>query len=401
VGFIFEKGMMVSRIALISSVVPQPLLGGEVILWRHLKELQRCFPALQLLIVSSAKIPKRERLPARYYEVRGKQAFKRIKNTRFGFFYHDYNSLGCSVCFSELVFVVREFNPDIILTVVHGELFIQAIKTAKILRKPLVSVFHDWWPDVPPVSRLGRLLLERKFREAGRLSTRALCVCENMARDINSANASILYPVPSPARRANEVAFRDTDKEFVIRYAGTLQGTYGRMVYFLFKFLSGHPRIRLEISGGSPNWTDQELAEVGNNYQGMLPVSELPAFISGSDLLLIVMSFEKSERRRARTSFPSKIVEYCAYGRPMLLWAPEYASATEWARKTGACLHVEQNDTEAVLRRIEGASAEQLATLGNRVRELSQGEFSFEAIHSQFESALLEVGVPHPPAGKR
>jgi hypothetical protein len=379
------------RIALISSVIPRPQLGGEVILWRHLQAMKQRFPDFELLIVTNVSVPDGERLHARYLELRRKLPFRRYQKTRLGFLYHDYKSLGLGIRLGEILDTVREFNPDLILTVVHGELFIPAVRAAKVLRKPLVSIFHDWWPDVPPVSRMGRFFLERKFKEAGCRSAKALCVCENMARDIGCSNTTILYPVPSPEKRLPASGTKKQSEVFLVRYAGTLQGTYGRMVFSLFKALSCHPGIRFEICGNSPNWTSSEMNEVGSHYKGLLPANEFSRFLAGSDMLLVVMSFDKSERRRARTSFPSKIVEYCAYGKPMLLWAPEYASASEWSGEAGVCITVNQNDPEAVVKQLEVNTPEVLTTLGDRACELAETVFSFDSIQSQFESCLFAV----------
>ncbi len=32
------------------------------------------------------------------------------------------------------------------------------------------------------------------------------------------------------------------------------------------------------------------------------------------------------------TSFPSKLIEFAQFGKPLVVWGPEYCSAVEWAR---------------------------------------------------------------------
>jgi len=50
------------------------------------------------------------------------------------------------------------------------------------------------------------------------------------------------------------------------------------------------------------------------------------------------MIFDPTMRRRMETSFPSKLVEFAQFGKPIIVWGPEYCSAVRWAR-TGAKGH--------------------------------------------------------------
>jgi hypothetical protein len=45
------------------------------------------------------------------------------------------------------------------------------------------------------------------------------------------------------------------------------------------------------------------------------------------------MDFEPATRRRVRTSFPSKLLDYCAFGKPIVVWAPEHSSIAPFTRR--------------------------------------------------------------------
>ena len=55
--------------------------------------------------------------------------------------------------------------PTVVMTVAHQEACYAAMRYAKRYQLPLVTIFHDWWPDIPPVHDPFRSMIERSFRE--------------------------------------------------------------------------------------------------------------------------------------------------------------------------------------------------------------------------------------------
>jgi hypothetical protein len=102
------------------------------------------------------------------------------------------------------------------------------------------------------------------------------------------------------------------------------------------------------------------------------------------------MSFLESEERRTRTSFPSKILDYCQIGKPIVVWAPPYSGAfTEMASKN-AILPVPSPAPSAVfdaLANLRGNESKwgQLSKVG---LELARTEFHADTIHEQFKLHL-------------
>jgi hypothetical protein len=77
------------------------------------------------------------------------------------------------------------------------------------------------------------------------------------------------------------------------------------------------------------------------------------------DALLVVMSFEKEHELFMRTSFTTKFLDYVAFGKPVILWGPEYCGPVRVARKHGGAAIVSTPDAEAVVsacRQITGDS---------------------------------------------
>jgi hypothetical protein len=105
------------------------------------------------------------------------------------------------------------------------------------------------------------------------------------------------------------------------------------------------------------------------------------------------MVFDPAMRRRMETSFPSKLPEFTQFGKPIVIWGPEYCSAVQWARPGHRALCVTDPSPTAlrrVLERLASSSAEQERfALSSRVA--AQGDFNPERIQAQFLSALRKA----------
>ncbi len=69
------------------------------------------------------------------------------------------------------------------------------------------------------------------------------------------------------------------------------------------------------------------------------------------------MSFEQEHELFMRTSFTTKFLDYVAFGKPVILWGPEYCTPFKVARKHGGAMVVDHPEPEHVL-----AACRRLAT---------------------------------------
>jgi glycosyltransferase involved in cell wall biosynthesis len=95
-------------------------------------------------------------------------------------------------------------------------------------------------------------------------------------------------------------------------------------------------------------------------YLGFRPPEEAAEVLASADALLVVMSFEKQHELFMRTSFTTKFLDYVAFGKPVILWGPDYCTPVRVARKHGGAAVVSANDVSAVValcRQIAGDSA--------------------------------------------
>jgi glycosyltransferase involved in cell wall biosynthesis len=83
-------------------------------------------------------------------------------------------------------------------------------------------------------------------------------------------------------------------------------------------------------------------------YLGFKPPEEAAALLAGANALLVVMSFEKEHELFMRTSFTTKFLDYVAFGKPIILWGPDYCAPVRVARRDGGALVVNTPEAEAV-----------------------------------------------------
>jgi glycosyltransferase involved in cell wall biosynthesis len=289
---------------------------------------------------------------------------------------------------------ITEF--DAILTVAHGDAFMAAQRIAKRASKPLISIFHDWWPDLGVQNSILRKRIERDFRSLYRSSDLALCVCEGMRERLgNHDNSHVLFPIPDSRPHLNLTSnFHPLNSKLKLVYFGNLSD-YGDMLRRLLAVKDLEERVNIEIRGNATTWPKQDVdfyAATGSLLP-FAPRQQLEEWLSTADMYLVCMSFNSCLRVRMETSFPSKMVEYAQFGRPLVIWGPEYCSAIKWARSGNKAICVTEESPHALMRKVKevGKSLERYRFFSNASFVASQTEFSATAIQSQFDRFVEQV----------
>ena len=105
------------------------------------------------------------------------------------------------------------------------------------------------------------------------------------------------------------------------------------------------------------------------------------------------MSFEKEMRRFMTTSFPSKILDYCRYGKPLFFWGPEYSTAVQFARSQNLGPAVCDPDPAACVLQIERYALDKTAqrVSATKAMELSRTIFDPHRIHAQLVREITNL----------
>jgi len=319
---------------------------------------------------------------------------RRLAQTRLHRFAHDFwcwrdgrwldNSLPKAVPAGDQV---------VVLTAAQGDACRAARRFAQKHRLPLVTFFHDWWPDMDLIHSPFRKLLEKRFRELYRQSQLAFCVSEKMRALLGPHhNSQVLYPIPAKANPL--LPLKALHYHFRVLYSGNLY-EYGPILAEALKALKHHPQIRLEVRGGNPQWPQalrQEMQREGL-WHDYVPPAEAAEWLGAANAFLVPMVFEPAMRRRMETSFPSKMPEMAQFGKPLIIWGPEYCSAVKWARQGNRALCLTDPNPTALRQTLEKlvASPDEQHRLAVAARQAAQTDFNPDRIQAQFMDALRSV----------
>lgn len=290
--------------------------------------------------------------------------------------------------------ILQRVRPAAVITVAEGSLFAAVRAVATKARVPLVSIFHDWAPGWFNLPRAYQPGAERTFRRLYADSATAFFVSEEMGVALGpKPGASLLYPIPDCRPAGEEPQDAPPDRAFHALYAGTFRFLYAPEIKALCRALvfTGKTHL-LRLTGPDPQWTgaDAELLGTGGMYRGFLDRAALRDEFQAAPAQLVVSSFEPSFELYSRYSFPSKIPEYCQFGRPLLLWGPEFSAAVRWARRSRAAWVVTDPDPAAVIAAIEHLAATPAlrAELAARARQSAANEFNPSRLQEIFQTGL-------------
>ena len=364
------------KVLVVSSVVPNPRgSGGELLLHRHLD----LSPEIRCELVRWQRFPLRLKL------------IGKLRQLGFHFFSRSWECLFPVLPPAKMVHdLIHSFRPHVLLTVAHGWWHIQARRVARELNLPLVCFFQDWWPDFPEIPVAFRPRIERQFRRTYMESDVAICISDQMRRELGERTDSlVIHPIPSFMR--SQLGTPDFKIPLRVIYFGNLQ-EYGPQIETALHTLNASDKVRLEVFGASPLWTSgaEDYFKSQGVYHPFIPPNQLMEAVQSYQAVLVVMSFDAALRRRMTTSFPSKLTEAMQLGLPVVVWGPEYCSAVQWARRADGALCVTDPNPSVFRRALEelATSPSNQERLAKSAREAAAGEFNPELIQAQFMDVL-------------
>jgi glycosyltransferase involved in cell wall biosynthesis len=361
--------MTAKRILLVSIVPPKNDCGVRIVMYRQLLERSpfELHVASNADFVDNALVHTPLRLP--YF-------VDRVRKSRFGprlaAWVIDYeNFVWPLMTNTALETAVDDFKPDVILTLAECGLCHVARKTAQRHGLPLVGLFLDWFPVMK--GHYGHTstqpILSRRFRKLYSVCDLAFCTSNGMQEVLGPhPNSHVIYPMPG-RHRVPEKPFAPSTGKFRLVYVGSVQNFYGRMLCPLIEKIEATKDLEIVVVGPNADWPQQilERAKVNGIYLGFKAPDESAGVMESADALLVVMSFETEHELFMRTSFTTKFLDYVAFGKPVVLWGPDYCTPVRVARKQGGAVVVNQNDPDAII-----SSCRQLAADAARREQLSQ-----------------------------
>jgi len=383
------------RVLLVSIVPPKNDCGVRIVMHRMLVERS----PFELHVASNADFADGSLV---HTPLRLPSLIDRLRKSRFGprlaAWITDYENFIWPLTINgALESAVEDFKPDVVLTLAECGLSHVARKTARQHGLPLVGLFLDWFPVMN--GHYGHAatqpILSRRYRELYAACDLAFCTSDGMQDVLGPhPNSHVIYPMPG-RHTVPEKSSTPSAGKFRLAYVGSVQNFYGRMLCSLIEKIGATKDLEIVVVGPNADWPKQimERAKANGIYLGFKSPDESAGVIASADALLVVMSFESEHELFMRTSFTTKFLDYVAFGKPVILWGPDYCTPVRLARKNGGAVVVNEDDPGLIVsacRRI-GEDAAWRKQLSNEATRLHQTLFNPERLQALFMDEIEKL----------
>jgi glycosyltransferase involved in cell wall biosynthesis len=237
--------------------------------------------------------------------------------------------------------------------------------------------------------------LSRRYRELYSACDLAFCTSDGMQEMLGPhPNSHVIYPIPG-RHVVSENSSPRVNERLRLVYVGSVENFYGRMLCSLIEKIEVTKDLEIIVVGPNADWPVEVLKRATANgiYLGFKSPEEAAEVLTGADALLVVMSFEKEHELFMRTSFTTKFLDYVAFGKPVILWGPEYCTPVRVAHEHGGAAVVNEDDPDAIIsacRQIAGDAAwrEQLS---QQARQLHQTLFNPQRLQEIFVTEIEKL----------
>jgi glycosyltransferase involved in cell wall biosynthesis len=389
--------MIAKRVLLVSIVPPKNDFGVRIVMHRHLVEQS----PFELHVASNADFAEGLMI---HTQLRLPYFVHRLKKSRFGprlaAWIGDYeNFIWPLTAKGALEQAVQRFKPDVILTLAECGLSHIARKAAQRNRIPLAGLFLDWFPVMKGHygHKSTQRILSQRYRELYAACDLAFCTSDGMQEMLGPhPNSHVIYPMPGKHRVPARNSRPPSNGKFRLVYVGgAVDNFYGRMLCSLMEKIEATTDLEIIVVGPNADWPKQllERARATGAYLGFKPPEEAAEVLASADALLVVMSFDKEDELFMRTSFRTKFLDYVAFGKPVILWGPEYCTPVRVAKKHGGTVVVPTSDADAIVSvcRQIAADSELSRKLSNEALQLHQTLFNPDRLQEIFVQKITEL----------
>src|SRR6266568_6781887 len=383
------------RLLLVSIVPPRNDCGVRIVMHRMFVELS----PFELRVASNTDFANDLLV---HTPLRLARPLHRLRKSRFGprlaAWITDYeNFVWPLTTNTALEMAVETFKPDVILTLAECGLCHGARKTAQRHGLPLAGLFLDWFPVMKGHfgHKFTQPALSRRYRELYAACDLAFCTSDGMQEVLGPhPNSHVIYPMPG-RHVVPEKAWPPRSGKFRVVYVGSVENFYGRMLCSLIEKIEATSDLEIIVVGPNADWPKPllERARANGTYLGFKPPEEAAEVLASADALLSVMSFDREHELFMRTSFTTKFLDYVSFGKPVILWGPEFCTPVRVAREHGGAAVVSAADATAVVcvcRKI-ARDRELNEKLSKQALQLHQTLFNPDRLQNVFVQKITEL----------
>jgi hypothetical protein len=269
-------------------------------------------------------------------------------------------------------------------------------RAAAELGIPLVSLVWD-----PPeyvfrqagFDRWSRESLLCEFRNCLAASTRVAVVSETMQRDFAvHTQARIHLLRHGIALESTESTAPLDGDEWLIGFAGSMYSdcAWRALTAALDQVdwrVAGRP-VRLRLLTGRIQLSSRRAARM--DYLGFRPPDEVQSILQACHLTYLPQPFVAEFAELCRYSFPTKLANYLALGRPVLVHCPDDSALAEFVRENPVGVHVASLDAERIIEALHSLLCDpaRYAAASRRATETARVHFSDSNFRASVDRVL-------------
>lgn len=399
-----SSGASLPRLAYIGEVPVLNISAGPALLYRLLES----YPRDRLLVCVSDDNP-----PDPIHELPGVEhrpfhlMNRRLLRSRFTLIYAAWVYRRAAAHGRALASRLRSQDVEAVLGVGHGFGWLPAAAAARELGVPFHFIVHDHWRGTITLPKRLEAEADQAFADIYRSATTRMPVSPDMEahyRRIYGVGGSVVYPNRSlHALQLAQPPLRPPKPgAFIFAYAGSAHSSGQRRALADFANAIAPLGARLRIYQGLTlaQLRHDGLQTDNVELEPFRPSAELHADLAARvDAMYLPMSYTAEDRANVELCFPSKLADYTVAGLPILVRAPAYGTATNWARSNpGVAELVTAPGTEplaAAARRVIEDDAHRHA-LAYAALAVGQRMFSHRAVFEVFSACLRSANHTGP-----
>jgi hypothetical protein len=319
------------RLLYIGDVSVELANAGSTLLYR----LFQHYPKDRLRIVQSIESHPSRSLPGVQYDIIKNRLSTRLRKTRFNKLGSLMESALARTPNKKIQNIIREFQPDSIITVSFRLLWIQAYLIARKNHLPFFLILHDDILTAEFHGPMVRKLIAGHLQKAYSQAIERFCISANMERmyfEKYKQRGQVIYPMMSKDDKILPVTMSRTGSQLTFCYAGSIYTPdfpqlLNEMANLLGK--AGHKLVLFTEATRNELESYTYLQEKHVELNTFIHPDELQTFMRNSvDVNILINSFQLE--LPFKWNFSSKLVEYTKVGLPVLAWGPETSGAINW-----------------------------------------------------------------------
>lgn len=308
----------------------------------------------------------------------------------------------------ELIAWVKKFQPDIIYTALGSLSMMKFVLDLHIEipeAKLVVHIMDDWIS-----TQSEQVLFSNRyenssnyyFQEILSKSSIRFVISEKMAEDYSKRFRRTFLPFHNPVNISDYINNNNEQKkveEKRVTYVGKINNdnfdVINDMIDAIERLNTSENRIKFFIyTPTDPIFIKQHIIESSNLIiEKAIPHKQIPAVLCSSDILFLPLSFKEKSKKYTRLSISTKITEYMASKKPIIVYAPYDIALTEYVNRYGVAYTVSDKKINLLINTIQEIlnNSHEANEMANRAFLFAKEKHSIEKVSTEFKRVLTEI----------